>query len=128
MIKTVEGILEFLDAAIAWYPLYAIPAGLGVVPTLLLIRRRAGNVYAADWATLCVPFLVWMLVTQLPGVHKSWSNLVEVPMIGLGVAVLAVARWFAARRGRDRSVAWGFLACGCAVAFVVGLLIPSLPE
>lgn len=123
-----EAIVEFLGAAIAWSPLYAIPAALGVVPTLLLIRRRAGNVHAADWATLCVPFLVWMLVTQLPGVHKSLSNLVEAPIIGLGVAVLAVARWFAAGRGRDRSAAWGFLACGCAVAIVVGLLVPSLPE
>jgi hypothetical protein len=128
MIKTIDAILTVLGAAIAWSPLYALPAALGVVPALLLIRRRTGQVYAADWATLCVPFLVWIAITQVPGVHKSLSNLVEVPTIGLGVAVLAVARWFAAGRGRDRAVSWAFLACACATAIVVGLLVPSLPE
>ena len=128
MISTIETILTVLGAALVWSPLYALPAALGVVPALLLIRRRTGRVYASDWATLCVPLLVWIVVTQLPGVNKSLSNVFELPMIGLAVAMLAVVRWFAAGRGRDRTVAWIFLACGCITALMVGLLTPLLPE
>lgn len=123
-----ETFLTALGASLAWFPLYALPAAIGVVPALLLLRRRDGRAYAADWATLYVPVLVWVLAIQLPGVHKSLGNVVELPIAGLAVALLAAARWFAGGRGRDRAAAWMFLTLGCTAAIVVAHVVPWLPE
>jgi hypothetical protein len=123
-----EKFLSLLGASLVWSPLYALPAAVGVVPALLSLRHRNGRAYPADWATLYVPLLVWIFATELPGLHKSLGNVVEVPMVGLAVAALAIVRWVAAGRGRDRIGAWIFLVVACAAAVAVALLVPLQPE
>jgi len=117
-----------LGASLVWSPLYALPAAIGVVRALLSLRRRNGRAYPADWATLYVPLLVWIFATELPDLRKSLGNVVEVPMVGLTVAALAIVRWVAAGGGRDRIGAWIFLVVARAAAVAVALLVPLQPE
>ena len=123
-----EKFLSLLGASLVWSPLYALPAAVGVVPVLLTLRHRNGRAYPADWATLYVPLLAWMLASELPGLRKSLGNVIEVPVVGLAVAALAILRWLAGGRGRDRAGAWAFLALACAAAIAVALLMPLQPE
>ena len=123
-----EKFLSMLGASLVWSPLYALPAAIGVVRALLSLRRRNGRAYPADWATLYVPLLVWIFATELPDLRKSLGNVVEVPMVGLTVAALAIVRWVAAGGGRDRIGAWIFLVVARAAAVAVALLVPLQPE
>ena len=74
-----DGFLDLLGAAVGCVPLYGLPAALGVVPALISLRHRGGQAHLSDWATLCLPPLVWILVTELARTAKSLGNLGELP-------------------------------------------------
>jgi len=119
---------DYIGVAVFWSPLYMVPAAIGIVPALVTLRERGERTFLPDWATLYLPFLVWIVFAASLNRPKSLGNVLEVPMLGLSVAVTALFRNLAAGGRRDRLVSWLFLLLACAIAAAVAMFTPLLPE
>ena len=83
------------------------------------------NLY--DYSLLFVPFLIWISLAVLLENIKSVSNFIELPLIGMGTGVLLV---FSANSSSNKRVKFGIivLVIACAIAGLVNLFFPALPE
>ena len=106
--------------------IYALP----IIFFLYMLKRSREakirwNLY--DYSLLFVPFLIWISLAVLLENIKSVSNFIELPLIGMGTGVLLV---FSANSSSNKRVKLGIivLVIACAIAGLVNLFFPALPE
>lgn len=124
-----EPLLIFLEIAPIIYPLYLIPAAIGTVPALVMLKRRRGKALPADWLVLIIPVIVWLAAMALGGRAKSLANLIEAMYLGGCASLLAIPRYaLSGRRWSERVLSTAFLTAACVAGLLLWALVPALPE
>ena len=91
-------------------------------------RRDSVRFYGSDFYLVFLPWLLWILA-GFAGIRiKSLSNVAVEPMLlGIGLALLGLARVFLIQKFDQRSLSRTVLVLGVILSLALYLLIPTLP-
>jgi len=121
--------IPLLIAVLAlWYPLFGIPAGLGV-GTLYFFGRKRIRFLRLDSCLLFVPYILWGLLGAFGGLEKAEGNIILEPL-GLGISIPFVysLRLFLAKKIPQEKIALTALILACLIAVGLWSLIPRISE
>jgi len=121
---------KIIAVTILWYPLFFTPAVVGFA-LYSFLTRNLSKLSKANWLTMVLPWLIWVLLTALFSAgKKSMSNVFEASLIGCVVAGLFLILGIARRITQfDYRIASNIvLFISCFTAFLVFELVPALPE
>ncbi|MDX1593478.1 MAG: hypothetical protein R3298_04465 [Gammaproteobacteria bacterium] len=118
-----EGLLHLFT----WYPLFAVPAGMGWA-AVYVSGGRNFDLQTGDKALLIAPWLALNLASWLWPGDKSLANLVEVTVLAIVVPVAMLLRVVVGRRTADQARFAMRLAAGVSLlAVLLWLLVPVVP-
>lgn len=117
-----------LQAIITWYPFFAVPALVGSGLVYLFLRKHI-TLTRYHFLSLLLPWLTWVGLVIFDGSSKSLSNLVEVMLLGVFVALLFLIEGLASFNDSK----WDHfpqltLGLSCLMAASLWAFIPGLPE
>ena len=103
----------------------------GPVLIAMTIERRSNQANQAysviHYGFTVLPFIMWGIFTSSVTNPKGIANLIELPLLGLGTGVLfLVGQIF--RNSKRKSAVVIALLLSCALAVLMGLFFPALPE
>ena len=109
-----------------WYPLFAVPAGMGWLAVWVIAGHKRIDLQLGDRALLVVPWVALWLASVVWSGDKNLANLLEIVLLAVSVPAVFIYR---VSRGRD--VNQERLAARCAwtlggFAVLLWLLIPSI--
>jgi len=123
-----EAVLGFLAALLITWPIHALPAIVGAVPSYLLTRRS----FVWEWGDLLglvIPWLVWFVVFAFgPRPASLSSALVEGFLLGCGVGVGYALMASIGRHGPLPGLRRWMLGIVCAYAVALWAVFPFLNE
>ena len=106
---------------------YALPLAFAALFSHLLTRPRQWR--AIDWICALPPGLLWILLTGWGDDRgRSFSNVLELPLLALAVATIGALLTRMGSRWRPRVASLAFLALGLACTLAFYYFFPALPE
>ena len=101
----------------------------GSLPCWLFGRRRV-QWFAWDYCAVILPYITWTLSAWFMDIPrgKTLSNMIEIPLLALIVAVLPITRVLVGDRLNEKWFSLGLLAISCLSGILMWKLFPGLPE
>ncbi len=118
-----EGLLHLFT----WYPLFAVPAGMGWA-AVYVSGGRNFDLQVGDKALLVAPWLALNLASWAWAGEKSLANLVEITALAVVVPLALLLRVVIGRRIADQAGLARRLTIAVSVfAVLLWLLVPVVP-
>ena len=106
---------------------YAAPLSVFVLLGFPLVRPHRW--WLLDWIAVTLPGVSWIyLLWNYDDRGRTYSNLVELPLLALAIALLGVLRSLLDRRTGRLAASLAYLAGGLVVCLGIYFFFPGLPE
>jgi hypothetical protein len=110
-----------------WYPLFAVPAGMGW-GAVYVSGGKNFDLQLGDKALMVAPWVALNLASWLWPGEKTLANLLEVTVIAIAVPLLMLLRVAIGRKVPDQARLARNLAIGVSVfAVLLWVLVPIIP-
>ncbi len=122
-----NGGVEALLHLFTWYPLFAVPAGMGW-GAVYVSGGKNFDLQVGDKALLIAPWLALNLASWLWPDEKTLANLLEVTVIAIAVPVTMLLRVAIGRRVADQArLARNLAAAISVLAVLLWIMVPIIP-
>lgn len=118
--------MDSLLHLITWYPLFAIPAGIGWT-AVYVTGGKAFDLQVGDKALMIVPWLALNLASMLWPGEKTLANLLEVTTVSMAVPLAMLLRVVLGRVADQRRLARQLVIGVSVLAVLLWLLVPTIP-
>lgn len=110
-----------------WYPLFAVPAGIGW-GAVYVSGGKNFDLQLGDKALMVAPWVALNLASWLWPGEKTLANLLEVTVIAIAVPLMMLLRVAMGRKVADQARLARNLAIGVSVlAMLLWVLVPIIP-